>query len=386
MSFPRKTVILAFSALSALAVAVGCSPEGEEAEVGTSDLVATDQLQDLVISQVYGGGGNNGALFTHDFVELFNQSEHEVELAGKTLQYVSSGANFTKTKNILTLPEATPKLEAGHYFLIQLATGAATGATPAGQPLTDVDYVATEPAELISMSKETGKIALVASLADALDGCGGAAPALACDGPGLIDLVGYGPKATQFRGAAPAASLATTTAAVRHSGGCAHSGDNSIDFQALAPAPRSGLTPPSMLCSTVDASAPPPPPPSDAGPKPDASKPPKDAGKDAATKDSGSHAKDSGSKGTTAGDDDDDENPIDPGDGDDDDDDGTPKKPAVKRSVSSTVATDNGAAPPAFPATSPDCAMTPGPLGSYSGLGAVFGLALAGAALRRRRS
>lgn len=28
---------------------------------------------DLVISQVYGGGGNTGAPFTHDFVELFNR-------------------------------------------------------------------------------------------------------------------------------------------------------------------------------------------------------------------------------------------------------------------------------------------------------------------------
>lgn len=26
---------------------------------------------DVVISQVYGGGGNSGAPFTHDFIELF---------------------------------------------------------------------------------------------------------------------------------------------------------------------------------------------------------------------------------------------------------------------------------------------------------------------------
>jgi uncharacterized protein len=28
---------------------------------------------DIVISQVYGGGGNSGAQYTHDFVELFNR-------------------------------------------------------------------------------------------------------------------------------------------------------------------------------------------------------------------------------------------------------------------------------------------------------------------------
>ena len=27
---------------------------------------------DLVISQIYGGGGNSGATFTHDFIELYN--------------------------------------------------------------------------------------------------------------------------------------------------------------------------------------------------------------------------------------------------------------------------------------------------------------------------
>ncbi|MBK9050751.1 MAG: hypothetical protein IPL78_07495 [Chloroflexi bacterium] len=27
----------------------------------------------IVISQVYGGGGNSGATYTHDFIELFNR-------------------------------------------------------------------------------------------------------------------------------------------------------------------------------------------------------------------------------------------------------------------------------------------------------------------------
>ena len=40
----------------------------------------------LVISQVYGGGGNAGALFTHDFVELFNRGGAPVGLAGWSVQ------------------------------------------------------------------------------------------------------------------------------------------------------------------------------------------------------------------------------------------------------------------------------------------------------------
>ena len=33
--------------------------------------VAQAVSPDIVISQVYGGGGNSGAPYTHDFVELF---------------------------------------------------------------------------------------------------------------------------------------------------------------------------------------------------------------------------------------------------------------------------------------------------------------------------
>ena len=36
----------------------------------------------IVISQVYGGGGNTGATFTHDFIELFNQGPAIVNLSG----------------------------------------------------------------------------------------------------------------------------------------------------------------------------------------------------------------------------------------------------------------------------------------------------------------
>ena len=35
---------------------------------------------DVVISQVYGGGGNNGATHQNDFIELFNRSSAAVDL------------------------------------------------------------------------------------------------------------------------------------------------------------------------------------------------------------------------------------------------------------------------------------------------------------------
>ena len=36
---------------------------------------------DIVISEVYGGGGNSGATLTNDFVELYNLSDATVDLS-----------------------------------------------------------------------------------------------------------------------------------------------------------------------------------------------------------------------------------------------------------------------------------------------------------------
>ena len=44
----------------------------------------------VVISQVYGGGGNTGATYTHDFIKLFNRGTSPVSLAGWSLQYASA--------------------------------------------------------------------------------------------------------------------------------------------------------------------------------------------------------------------------------------------------------------------------------------------------------
>ena len=44
----------------------------------------------VVISQVYGGGGNTGATLKTDFIELSNRSFVPVSLAGWSVQYASS--------------------------------------------------------------------------------------------------------------------------------------------------------------------------------------------------------------------------------------------------------------------------------------------------------
>ncbi len=52
----------------------------------------------VVISQVYGGGGNSGATYKNDFVELYNLGSAAVDLTGWSVQYASSaGTSWSKT-------------------------------------------------------------------------------------------------------------------------------------------------------------------------------------------------------------------------------------------------------------------------------------------------
>ena len=78
---------------------------------------------DVVISQVYGGGGNAGATLTHDFIELFNRGSAPIDLTNWSVQYASStGSTWQSTP-------LSGTLQPGQYYLVQQALG--TGGTPA---------------------------------------------------------------------------------------------------------------------------------------------------------------------------------------------------------------------------------------------------------------
>ena len=44
----------------------------------------------VVISQVYGGGGNTNATYTNDYVELFNRGATAQSLSNWSIQYTSA--------------------------------------------------------------------------------------------------------------------------------------------------------------------------------------------------------------------------------------------------------------------------------------------------------
>src|SRR5436190_12432519 len=85
---------------------------------------------DVVISQVYGGGGNSGAPFRNDFVELFNRGASPVDLSGWSMQYASAASSTWGSKTNLT-----GVIQPGRYYLVSEADGSGCAGAPCGSPL-----------------------------------------------------------------------------------------------------------------------------------------------------------------------------------------------------------------------------------------------------------
>src|SRR5918999_1845501 len=178
---------------------------------------------DVVISQVYGGGGNSGATLNNDFLELFKRGPAPVDMSGWAVQYNSSaGTGAWQVTNL------SGTIEPGRHYLVQQAQG--SGSTT---PLPTPDAVGT-----IAMSGTGARVALVTStspLACTSPGCASAA--------GVRDFVGWGTTAADFEGGGRAPATSNTTAILRAEGGCQDTDDNAADFGAGEPAPRNSGVP-----------------------------------------------------------------------------------------------------------------------------------------------
>lgn len=175
----------------------------------------------IVVAEVFAGGGNSGAPYANDYVELFNRSSSTVNLSGWTLQYASAAS---------TSWDVTPlsgTLGAGDAFLVRLASNGAVGAA-----LPAADATGTT-----NLAASGGKLALVSN-ATALT-CG--ASAGSCTAAAIVDLLGYGTAADYEGHAAPAAT--NTLSLERAGGGCTDTDDNAADFDTAAPSPANAVDP-----------------------------------------------------------------------------------------------------------------------------------------------
>ena len=176
----------------------------------------------IVISQVYGGGGNTNAPYQNDFIELFNRGTTNVSLAGWSVQYASSaGSTWTRTDL------ASVSLAPGQYYLIK-QNGGATGI-----PLPTADVTGT-----INLNATAGKIALVNNATTLSGTC-------PISNTSVVDFIGYGSGVSCFEGAARSPAPSDNTRAIlRGTNGCTDTDQNGNDFGTGAPNPRNSATPP----------------------------------------------------------------------------------------------------------------------------------------------
>lgn len=172
-------------------------------------------IPSVVISQVYTGGGESGATFSNDFVELFNRGSSTINLTGWSVQFASSAGTTWQSTNL-----AAVTLAPGQHYLLQLASAGANGAS----------LPTPDSASGIALSSTGGKVALLFNNTPLP--AGPTCPASAA----VVDFVGYGDASCAE--AVPAPAPSNISADLRKGNGCTDTDVNSADFATGTPTPR----------------------------------------------------------------------------------------------------------------------------------------------------
>lgn len=184
----------------------------------------------LVINEVYGGGGNNGAVYTNDYIELFNPTDTPISLDGKSLQYRAASATVAApgSSGVFAFP-AGQVVPAHGYYLVQAAAG-----NTAVAPL-PMAPDAVVPGTNLNLSGTGGQIYL-ASVATALPPVTNAAApwTFATE---VIDFLGWGGSTVTYEGTDKAPATANATSSSR-SAAHTDTDNNAVDFTTGAPSPQ----------------------------------------------------------------------------------------------------------------------------------------------------
>ncbi|CAI8892628.1 putative extracellular nuclease [Brevibacillus sp. IT-7CA2] len=186
------------------------------------------QADHVVISEVYGGGGNSGALYKNDFIELYNPTDTAVSVGGWSVQYTSATGGTWQTTDL------AGSIPPHGFYLVQQAAGA--GGTAELPPPDGVGS--------IGMSGTQGKVALV-NHTTPLAGTDVSSQS------GVVDMVGFG-AATTYEGSSPAPATTNPTSVQRISdasgivpngGNGWDTNNNGNDFITGAPTPKNTQSP-----------------------------------------------------------------------------------------------------------------------------------------------
>ncbi|WP_027387905.1 lamin tail domain-containing protein [Chryseobacterium gregarium] len=169
----------------------------------------------IVISEIYGGGGDAGSTLINDYIILKNTGSETVSLRGATLQYADSNGIFTQYH---TLPDIA--LSSGQSYLIQEGSG---GGGISNLPAPDfmagniLTFDGSQNSSAgLDLNMASGKIVLADNALQVTN----------ADDPNVIDLVNYG-TSVQFAGTNAALSPTAATAFKRV---FENTADNVADF------------------------------------------------------------------------------------------------------------------------------------------------------------
>ncbi|MFZ4456975.1 MAG: C10 family peptidase [Bacteroidales bacterium] len=190
------------------------------------------QQPPVLITQVYGGGGNSGANYKSDFIELLNTTSSDVNIGGWCAYYIAATSSSTSQKYEFL---ANTIIKAGSYFLLKCADG--TGAQPAWS-------LPFDGTSTLALGGTVGKVILLKSNA-----------AFTLSTPPLIeeivnnvnfgDYVPYGTTAVPIWGSAMAANTTSTTAVRRKfaNGKYQYTQNVGNDFEIVTADPRNSSSP-----------------------------------------------------------------------------------------------------------------------------------------------
>ncbi len=197
----------------------------------------------IVISQVYGGGGKcRSDLLGMILLNCLIGELATVSLSGWSVQYASATGTGNFGGNAVTTLTGT--IAAGQYYLVKTCRRS--------QWLT---LTCSRRHRTVNMSgSRAGKVAL-ANTATGLACNGGSTPCSTEQLAQIVDFVGFGTTANFYEGSGPAPAPSTTLADFRANGGCTDTDNNAVDFTTATPAPRNTASP-LNVCAIVADTAP----------------------------------------------------------------------------------------------------------------------------------
>ena len=188
------------------------------------------EMPNVIITQIFGGGGNSGAIYKSDFIELYNTTSEDINIGNWSIQYASDQnvtAQITQ-QNTNVFPEGTI-IKANSHYSIKCADGAGGEAWPEGT----FDWT---PNNLLALSGTAGKVILMKNDTRITPSTLSAI----IDDPNFGDYVPYGKSSVPVYGSSMAANVSSTKSALRKSteGVYQYTANIGNDFEIANPNPR----------------------------------------------------------------------------------------------------------------------------------------------------